>query len=221
MQIGDIINKNPIMQRSSFNGLMVTEDMKLSIWYKMCNSFKNNTGLDLNNQNYIYNQIYYYLTQNRLGAFNFEKGLFLTGDIGTGKTTILNIIQSTLILLYREESFRINNYSVTNRLVSARRLTDLFAQGDYSTLESISNSQILFIDEIGREEIANNYGYKKNVISDLIADRYQNKYKHIYTFFSTNLDQTQFVERYGIYTFDRLKEMCNFYKMGGQSLRKY
>jgi DNA replication protein DnaC len=159
--------------------------------------------IDDNNKNII-NNLYYYL----IGSDKFEgdlyKGIFLSGNIGTGKTLILN----SFIKIIED--------------LSIKNVTKLHAKAIASHLkehgEDNLNKRPLFIDDIGKEtKIVNDFGTIKNTIPDLFALRYD---FGAWTFATCNYKSEELIEFYGETIFDRFKEMFNNFKLTGNSRRK-
>lgn len=148
-----------------------------------------------------------------------NKGLLLSGGIGIGKTVIANNVVG--------EMLRKANYTTGNKLydrvslrfirmqnVSSDRIDNMFYK---NIIESKYNVYIL--DDVGTEQVGNNYGSKFEMFSNMVDELYNLKKLVIIT---TNLSLKDISERYGSRTIDRLVEMCkivNFDK-SIQSFRK-
>lgn len=139
------------------------------------------------------------------------KGLLLTGAIGSGKTTMMEILRR----YYREYDYK--GYFLT---VSAPRLASLYSERGNEVLEwaGRANGQPLFIDDLGLESIpATYYSTKMNVLQYILLDRYKMPQR---TFLTTNLTDEELSARYGLQVTDRLKEMCVKINLYGGSRRK-
>jgi len=159
-------------------------------------------NIDKNNKEII-NQIYFYLVGSPKFKGNKNKGLFLMGSIGTGKTMIINAI--------------INIIEATTN----KRFTSLHAKKIFSFLKENGverlNKRPLFIDDIGKETLeVNDFGTKINVIPDLFAIRYDN---NAWTFVTSNYDTEELTEFYGETIIDRFKELFNVLILKGDSRR--
>lgn len=140
----------------------------------------------------------------RAVALMFEsgRGLFITGDAGCGKTQLLKALRkwlrpcTNLVWYYCKEPTDIN---------SLRRDEDVL-------------NDIVFVDDIGCEEIIKEYGNTVDVIGDF-TQRYHYRGANRYMG-STNLDSNSLNDLYGMRFLDRIMEMCVVLKMNGESKRE-
>ncbi len=236
MIIGDVISKMSKPSGNDIGGLDIFRikdktEFRNRVWELMQGEFFGLTEKNLydeieNNQtryNFVKN-IFKYLCQDSDSVFDVKKGLFLSGNIGVGKTTMLRVIRQIQIQIYREYGikrvvdFDYSNYE--NSFYTASELVDKYTNGDYRKMQYLANIPLLTIDEVGRENLAaNSFGNQKSVIADLLAARYQNKNNAVYTGITTNLNAEGFKDRYGYFILDRVKEMFNFIRVDGDSLR--
>ena len=124
------------------------------------------------------------------------KGLALFGSIGRGKTVINSFI---LPILFYERYGKL--------------LTPQIAEG--LTRESLKKWAYC-IDDIGTEEIVNEYGTKTDMVSYAINDA-EHYLKPL--FLTSNLTRDELIQRYGIRTYDRIKRLCKIVIFTGKSLR--
>lgn len=138
---------------------------------------------------------------------NSNKGILLMGNVGTGKTFIMNAMQENPFAPYR--------------VVSVEQIANEYKKGGIAALDTyksvlfntmknkyFGNEQIgLCIDDVGAETEAKHYGESINVVVDLLTERY--KLRHNLTHITTNLTINQFREFYGLRVFDRMREMFN------------
>lgn len=128
------------------------------------------------------------------------KGLFLTGDVGLGKTSIINHALPALFMA---------NF---NKIVNCYHADDV-----HKKLTDISKKKFIAIDDMGTETIANDFGTKYESVAKIIEKA---ESEHKVLFISSNLNSTDFIERYGVRTFDRIMRLCKVIKFTGQSLRR-
>ena len=137
--------------------------------------------------------------------YDLNKGLWLAGDIGTGKTLMIQI----LIELFRYSDKIIAPYS-------AIEIVELFRSG--LPRERIFISP-LFIDDLGAEEPeVKVFGNVYKPLYEILNRRYMSK--RFLMFITTNLAPTQIEKRYGDRFRDRINEMFNVVKLTGKSRRK-
>ena len=177
--------------------------------YKICPEFQ----ITEENKK-VLNAIFEYT--NGTGTLNPNKGILLFGDIGTGKSTMLNIL-AEFQRLYKQGFMVVN----TSKLAA-----DFAAEGIEALNESTWNKSSRGatqpvergFDELGRELIpAKHYGNELNVMQHILQIRYDLKVK---THATTNLSVEELEKRYGSHIFDRMVETFNFIEMRGESFRK-
>lgn len=147
-----------------------------------------------------------------------EKGILLTGPVGTGKTELMLMLQKYLAWIkspYRFSKdvvwefgpkFNEESFSVFNKVKTGNWYFDELALTD-------ENGSVI-------QEIANHYGTKILIGSQLIMMRY-NIFKEygFQTHFSTNMGVDQLKKIYGQRCFSRLIEMCNIIDYFGTDRR--
>jgi len=140
---------------------------------------------------------------------DLSKGLILFGGVGVGKTSMLKFFQRNQIFSYR--------------LISCRDVETQFAlEGDtsidyYSTNPQIPNNSNPFghqvigfcFDDLGTESNSKYYGKEKNVIAEILLNRYDNNLPKNSTHITTNLSVKELSDAYGSRVTDRIKEMMN------------
>jgi len=133
-----------------------------------------------------------------------EKGLFLIGGTGTGKTVALKIISA----------FRRYPVFYCDRLVSR------YMSNKKSFPEIFEHEKDIIIDDLGAEVTINDFGMKFELLTQIITDRHRLFTERGYlTLFSTNLNKDEFVSRYGQRVYSRIKQMCEPVVCDGQDLR--
>lgn len=130
---------------------------------------------------------------------NKNKGLILSGECGTGKTTILKAIS----LIF---------HKFHNKNIIVIKSTDL------KSLEEAEKKTHIIIDEIGAEfSKSNNYGNSRNAIMQVISNADD---VNALCIFATNLTAKEIVEKYDNRTLDRIINLCKIVKIEGTSKRK-
>lgn len=131
---------------------------------------------------------------------NKGRGLFMNGSCGLGKSLIGKYILPYLI---RD---------------ACRKVVNVFnAQELNSKPDEILGYHIIYIDDIGTENVSNIYGNKRVPFMEL-CDAVEQKGKLLMC--STNLTVDELKEKYGDRTADRLKATTKFVSFEGDSYRK-
>lgn len=126
------------------------------------------------------------------------KGLFLIGNCGRGKSVILT---GVLPLIFNAKKGKIL------KAIPARKLHKVI---EYT-------SPFIVIDDIGTEEIVNDYGTKIDAVENAIFEAEDDLKLLLLT---SNLDAKSIKERYGERIYDRIRRLCLVVFMKGDSLRQ-
>jgi DNA replication protein DnaC len=149
-------------------------------------------------------------------GMSMEKGIGLLGGIGVGKTHLLSFFSQNQLQSYRVMSCR----RIENLWVEAGKAKDEQVDVIQSYIEPkqiavnadpFGHQTIgLCLDDLGTETIpSKRFGEEKNVMSEIILGRYDNRHLGNLTHFTTNLNAEKIAELYGDRVRDRLREMCN------------
>ena len=128
------------------------------------------------------------------------RGLWLTGDVGTGKTTLAMLISKMAL----ETGHSVAIYSLPKLLARVRRTYD-GAPGEQSYLELFSrltSVDLLHMDDLGAEKTSD---WVLEQLYALINERYE---QHRSLVVTTNLDETELEDQIGERTVSRLVEIC-------------
>ena len=128
---------------------------------------------------------------------NKSKGLLLAGNVGRGKSVILN---GVIPIIYKAV------YNVELKPEIAKKITEVKTTR-YSCV----------IDDIGTEEIIKDYGNRIDPVEYLISDCEDNARLLI---LSTNLNDANLKKRYGVRVVDRINRLCRLIIFQGKSFRK-
>jgi len=149
--------------------------------------------------------------------YSLSKGIFLTGNIGSGKTELMRILLKCQFPCLR---FGI----VSTRDIAGQVLTegyDMIQRYGKKAINYRNQEPILchnLFDDLGSEDKINHFGNHINVMEQIILDRYEQYKRHgLLTHFTSNLDLEQIREIYGDRVHSRLHEMCNFLLLGGSA----
>lgn len=150
-------------------------------------------------------------------GIDLNKGIWLYGDIGTGKSTLMSVL--------REFTFKVGVKDQRGACAAAfgvfpcMEVCMQFSKEGYDILDKHSKVTRAY-DELGAEpKVTNYYGTPVNVFEYLLQIRYARRAEYV-THITTNMSLPQVAERYGFRIEDRCVEMFNFIEMSGMSLRK-
>ncbi len=140
-------------------------------------------------------------------------GIWFTGDVGTGKTTLAMLISKAAI----EAGNSVVIYSLPKLLARIRRAYDA-GPGEDSYLqlfERLSTVDLLHIDDLGVEKRSD---WVLEQLYALVNERYEQSRSIVVT---TNLEAPALEEQIGERTMSRLTEICghNVVPMWGNDLR--
>lgn len=157
------------------------------------------------NQVEVVTEIIKWMIMDETCTYNLQKGFFITGDIGVGKTKIMEIMMGFMY-----------HFKKIIAMKSALNIVSMFKSRE--PLNRLFTSP-LFIDDVGTENVnINVWGTDEMPIYTILNERYLNR--RFLVFITTNLDPESFGKRYGDRVMDRIKEMCNYISIEGKSLRK-
>jgi DNA replication protein DnaC len=169
-----------------------------------------NPGFKLYPEDYevIFKLLVYFL-KDSAGAEKYNvslhKGILLSGPVGCGKTSLMNILK-----LFQKPGERF-------AFKSCRDISFEFIQEGYSIIHKYSkqsfknNIPIIYcLDDLGTENNLKYYGNECNVMSEILLSRYDLFiYHHMLTHMTTNLNSTEIEDIYGLRVRSRLREQFN------------
>jgi DNA replication protein DnaC len=128
------------------------------------------------------------------------RGLWLMGDVGTGKTTLAMLVSKAAAEAGRSVAI----YSLPRLLARIRRTYDA-ESGEDSYLEffqRLTSVDLLHIDDLGAEKRSD---WVLEQLYAIVDERYESERSMVVT---TNLDQASLEEQIGPRTVSRLVEIC-------------
>ncbi len=177
-------------------------------------------------------------------GINLNKGILLTGPVGCGKTTLMQLIPCIT------PQFRKYNLFPTRNIVFA------FNAIGYDIIEQYTKEPTCCFDDLGAEPTGRHFGHDCNVMAEILTSRYESfnknqlksnninqaqlplnnqanlnltfnipshqKTKHIHklTHLTSNLNATEIEVRYGTRVRSRLREMVNVLAFPANSIDK-
>ena len=138
-------------------------------------------------------------------GINLNKGILLTGPIGCGKTSLMNLMK---YLTATEHKFFVNPW---------RDISFEFIQDGYQIIHKYSIGKLYqseprtyCFDDLGTENNLKYFGNECNVMAEILLSRYDLFIsKKLLTHITTNLSATEIEKHYGNRVRSRLREMVN------------
>lgn len=145
-----------------------------------------------------------------------SKGLILSGGKGIGKTINFQII----CRIVAENTGYYPKMISVKEIQSNYKVNQEQGKGE-QYIQSLIEIPFLVIDDLGTEETQlNDYGTKKNLIADIIYQRYIGFQRgKLFTYATTNLLHNHLEVIYDPRLIDRMKEMFVFQILNGESKR--
>ena len=136
---------------------------------------------------------------------NLNKGILLSGPIGCGKTSIMNIMK---YLTPTEHKFYVK---------PCRDISFEFIQDGYQIIHKYSKGKLyefepktICFDDLGTESNLKYYGNECNVMAEILLSRYDVYIaKRIQTHITTNLSASEIETQYGNRVRSRMRELFN------------
>lgn len=164
--------------------------------------------------------------------FDLKKGLLISGPVGTGKTTAMELFRK-IASQSANKKYRLFNM-INTRYVIREYMTEFKPQlvldkyGRNSYFKSPAGvfdkeRPIHFcFDDFGLENVnVKNFGNEQNIMEEVLLDRYDEWKRYgMLTLGTSNLQPKQIEEAYGNRVRDRIKEMMNYVVLDGHSKRK-
>lgn len=144
----------------------------------------------------------------RLGI-SFKKGILLTGPIGCGKTSLMNLMRY------------ISAAHTHHIMAPCRKIAFEFNKEGFSVIQKYSDHsfvtrnqewqpKIYCFDDLGAETIMKHYGTDCNVMAEILLSRYDLFVSHTMpTHITTNLNSSEIEGIYGNRVRSRMREMFN------------
>lgn len=172
---------------------------------------------------YFGNDLQFHSLALSMGVENpsLEKGIFLAGSFGTGKTWMMRLFQQNQRQVYQVKNCKVIadefmefGEDKMNEYIEVKKN----AVNDVSAF--FQPNMGLCLDDIGTEDIKTHFGNKKNVIGDILEKKYDKKTTGVLLHGTTNLTADQLKEFYGNRVTSRMRQMFNFIELKGNDRRK-
>jgi DNA replication protein DnaC len=197
------------LKREAYNEKIRAEFVPKKLTFaELINAFGRQFSIDDENILIIQNLCYYFSEDDRFDG-DPKKGLLLVGGVGIGKTTLMQFFKQ--------------NQKASYRVLSCREIeSDFSAEGEKSVQYCSYNIKIatnanpfghqeigFCFDDLGTEANGKHFGKEKNVMAEIILNRYDNQIAFPCTHITTNLSADKIREQYGTRVTDRMREMFN------------
>lgn len=138
-------------------------------------------------------------------------GLLIYGEPGNGKTFVSAAIANKLL----DDMVPVICISINSLLSRIKETFNSWGkEAEDTIIKSLSNADLLIIDDLGTEQATE---WSKTKIYNIIDSRYRNGLPLI---ISTNVALAELENKYDKRTYDRLLEMCTPIKNDGLSIRR-
>lgn len=139
------------------------------------------------------------------------RGLWFTGDVGTGKTSLAMLVSQAAEKVGRSVAI----YPVTRLLAEIRETYDSDTRGSYMSLfRRLSSVDLLQLDDLGAEKRTD---WVLEQLYAIVNERWQDARSIVVTSNVADLDELR--EQIGSRTVSRLMEMCEVLPIWGPDLR--
>ncbi|MDD4921759.1 MAG: hypothetical protein PHS30_04670 [Bacteroidales bacterium] len=193
-------------------------DVALKVWLKILERLTGKPAINDPDKEPVYKALIRYIHGDPESSFELQKGVALTGPVGTGKTVAMKVMK--LYIAIDNVRYLRNGKPVPLdfHIFNSREIVAGYSEGGFDGIDKYCYYANICIDDLGTEiELAKYYGTALNVIEEVIEQRYlKNKLTHI----STNLSMLQINDKYGARVYSRLKEMTTIQSLTGKDMRK-
>lgn len=208
------------------NRLKAMKEYPSYSYYNLLDQFSADNDVDDNNRTELI-LICQYFAGFQVATIDLNKGLFIQGGVGVGKTTIMNFFKKNQRQSYRMESCRDveMNYGAygDEYLFKVSSNLPIPINSDPFGHQSIGYC----FDDLGTEADGKNYGKSKNVMAEVLLNRYDNEMRQAQlegrkpvftsTHVTTNLTADEIKQQYGTRLTDRIREMFNIIQFPGNA----
>ena len=140
------------------------------------------------------------------------RGLWFTGDVGTGKTTLAMLVSRAALDAGRSVAI----YSLPRLLAEIRGTFETDSEGSYiDVIDRLAAVDLLHLDDVGAER-SNDWVLEQ--LYTIVNARYEDERSIVIT---TNLERDELVEQIRERTVSRLEEMCTLVPLYGEDARRF
>lgn len=164
--------------------------------YVYCDIAKNLADIDLNNIDYTQNQKQLYLLLSAIYLEKRDRGLYISGDLGTGKTYLSVALANSLVKNNKKVAFvKVSDFfnKMRNAIGTDNELID-------KDINILKKADYVFFDDIGSESVSE--FIRDDILFRILDYRMDNR---LMTIFTSNLNKEDLLKHY---QYDR-KEKSN------------
>jgi DNA replication protein DnaC len=153
-------------------------------------------------------------------ALNIDlyKGLLISGPVGCGKTSILQIINA---LLPKNRRFIVRSCCQISLdyMEDGHKTIQRYSSGSFDLYSRTPGT--VYFDDFGIEQNASHFGNARNVMAEILLHRYDFYMEHhMLTHLTTNLKSSELEDKYGLRLRSRLRQMCQLISFSPESKDK-
>lgn len=161
-----------------------------------------------------------YFTGNK-GRYALHKGIYLVGDVGRGKTKLMQALQRFTGLL--EARMEDNHITYTKRgfkLTTCKAITKQVSDSKGTNVLNQYNTGPWCFDDLGAEDEQKLYGNQLNIMADVLTERYVKcQQSGLLTHVTSNIKPNQWEQVYGKRIASRMNEMFSIVLLPGPDHR--
>jgi DNA replication protein DnaC len=145
------------------------------------------------------------------GQLDAGRGVWLMGDVGTGKTTLAMLVSKAALEAGRSVAI----YSLPRLLAELRKTFDEDSDRSFlELLDRLAAVDLLHVDDLGAERTS---PWVIEQLYSIVNSRYEEERSMVVT---TNLQRESLIEQIGERTVSRLTEMCDELPLFGHDQRE-
>jgi len=174
--------------------------------------------------NHVLLQFYAYFTGDEALCkhydINLNKGLFLSGKTGVGKTVHMKLVRQFLSF---KERFKMKacQQLALEYMDQGAPILMLYGRNYVEHIDHNTMNNSYCFDDLGTEDEVKHFGTQTNAMAQVILMRYNLfQSRQVHTHFTSNLTADQIEFHYGDRVRSRLREMCNWIEYTADSTDK-
>ncbi len=150
---------------------------------------------------------------------SFRKGILLSGSIGCGKTSLMNLMRY-ISAAYTHHVMKPCRQITFEFHKEGFPIIDKYSDHSYEPKDGQLVPKTYCFDDLGAESSIKYFGNDTNVMAEILLSRYdQFVSQGMLTHITTNLTSNQIEEVYGPRVRSRLREQCNLISFNSQDKR--